>query len=75
MTVKLFDKGFACDGNLYTYIDNVMISTSITVLCVFLRSFCVPEHDYKVPAESESANFKRFIKNHTYIWIGKIWKS
>ena len=54
---KVFDTGCACDGTLYTYIDNVLVSTPIKLICVFFCSFCVPEHEFKVPVESASANF------------------
>ena len=42
----------------------------------FFCSFCVPEHESKLPTGSASANLwildkNRFIKNHTYIWVGK----
>ena len=53
---KLFDMGFACGGNLYTYVDNVLGSTSIILFCVFFCLFFVPEHESKVPAGSASAN-------------------
>ena len=53
---KFFDTVFACGGNLQTYVDNVLSSTSITLFYVFFCSFCVPEHESKVPAGSASAN-------------------
>ena len=52
---KLFDTGFTCDGNLYTYVYNVLSSTSIILFYVFLCSFCVPEHESKIPEGSASA--------------------
>ena len=54
---NLFDTGFACDGNLYTYIDSVLISASNTLFSVIFCSFCVPEHESKVTLGSVSAYF------------------
>ena len=51
---KFFDTGFSCDGNLYTYVDNVLIYNSITLFCVFFCSFCAPDHESKVSAGSAS---------------------
>ena len=34
---KFFDTGFTCDETLQTYVDNLLISASITLFCVF---FC-----------------------------------
>ena len=65
---KFFDTGFACDENLLTYVDNIMISTSITLFCIFFCSCCVQEHESKVPAGSASANFSQPDK----IYISKI---
>ena len=56
MIEKFFDNGSACDGTMYTYVDNVLILASITVFYVFLCSFCVPENESIVPVGSESAN-------------------
>ena len=56
MITKFFDTGFACDGNLYTYVDNFMIFTSITLFCVFFCSFYVLEHESKGTAGSAPAN-------------------
>ena len=55
-TKTFFDMGFACDGTLYTHIENVLIYTSITLFCAFFCSFCVPDHESKVPAGSAYAN-------------------
>ena len=55
MIVKFFDTSFECYGDMYTYVDNVLIYTSITLLCVFLCSLCVLEHESKVPPGSASA--------------------
>ena len=57
MIEKCFRIRFACDRNIYNYLDNVMIDTSIILFCVFFCSFCVPEHEYKVPSGSVSTNF------------------
>ena len=56
MIAKLFDTGFTCDGTLYTCEDNVLISTSITLFCIFFCSSCVPECESKLPAGSAFAN-------------------
>ena len=53
---NLFDTGLACDGTMYTYVDNILIDASITLFCVFSFSFCVPEHESKVPAGYAPAN-------------------
>ena len=53
---ELFDTGFACDGTLQTYVDNVLILASITLFCVFLCSFCVPENESKLPIGSAPDN-------------------
>ena len=56
MIPTLFDTGLSCDGNMYTYVDNVLVSTSIILLCAFFCSFFVPDNESKLPAGSESAN-------------------
>ena len=39
MIRKFFDTGLACDGNMQTYVYNVMIYTSITLFYVFSVNF------------------------------------
>ena len=56
MITKLFYTGFACDGTMYTYVDNVLVSTSIILFYIYFCSFSPPEHESKVPAGSASAN-------------------
>ena len=53
---NLFDTGFACYGTMYIYVDNILIYASITLFCIFFLSFCVPDHESKVPAGYASAN-------------------
>ena len=56
MISRFFDTGFVCDGNLYTSVDIVRVSASITVFCVFFCSLFVPEHYPRVPVGSTSEN-------------------
>ena len=56
MIAKFFDMGFACGGTLYNYVDNVLVSPSITLFYVFFCSFWVPYNDSKVPTGNVSTN-------------------
>ena len=54
MITEVFDIGFACDGALYTYVDNVLVSPKSTLFCIFFCSFWVPGYEFKVHASSVS---------------------
>ena len=58
MITKFFDTGLTCYGNLYTYIDNVLVSLLITLFYVFFCSFWVPYYESKVPAGSVPTNLR-----------------
>ena len=77
MITEFFDTWFACDGTLYTYIDNVVVSPSITLCSILLCSFWVPYHESKVPTGSVSTNLGLperidFQKSHLVISRKKI---
>ena len=56
MITKFFDTGSACDGTMYTYVDNVLVSPSTILFCALFCSFYVPDHESKVPAGYASTN-------------------
>ena len=77
---KFFDTGLACTYRLYTCIDNALISGSITLFYLFFCSFCVPEHESKVPEGSASANLCLidqiyFRESYLHQDRGKLWIS
>ena len=69
MITKLFDTGFACDGTLYTYVDDVLVYPLTTFFCAFFCSFFVPDHESKEHTGSTYSNLgildKRDFKNST----------